>query len=344
VSAAPPEPVLAAWGAAGATSRTLGAGLINHTFLVEAPGGNFVLQRLHSIFAPEVNEDIDVVTGHLAARRVLTPRLLRTRSGALWHEHEGALWRALTWIDGIALERFEHAGQAREAGGVLGRFHVALRDIDHEFRHARAGVHDTARHLGHLRRALERHRDHPRFTAVAPLARSILEAADALPTLPATPERVVHGDPKASNVLFATGATRALCLIDLDTLSRMRLPLELGDAFRSWCNPAGEDAARASFSVEFFEAAVEGYAAAAGALPGPAERDVLVDATLTIYVELAARFCADALEECYFGWNAGRFASRSEHNEARAGSQLAAARALAAQRDAAAAVVRRAFA
>ena len=45
-------------------------------------------------------------------------------------------------------------------------------------------------------------------------------------------------------------------------------------------------------------------------------------ATLTIALELAARFAADALQESYFGWNAARFGSVSEHNQVRAAGQL----------------------
>ena len=45
-----------------------------------------------------------------------------------------------------------------------------------------------------------------------------------------------------------------------------------------------------------------------------------------------ARFCADALNETYFGWDPDKFASRSEHNQVRAASQLAVARSLADQR------------
>jgi Ser/Thr protein kinase RdoA (MazF antagonist) len=338
------SPVLVAWGAAGAAARPLGTGLINQTFLVEAPQGRLVLQRLHPVFAPEVNEDIDVVTRHLAAQGLLTPRLVPTTGGALWFTHEGATWRALTWIDGVALDRLENPEQARAAGALLARFHRALAGLRHEFGHRRPGVHDTARHLDNLRAALARHTGHPRYAAIAALGARIVAAAAALPALPATPERIVHGDPKAANVLFAPDLRSALCLIDLDTLARMRLPLELGDALRSWCNPAGEDQARASFSLDFFAAAVAGYASAAGAFATPDERASLVTATETIYVELAARFCADALEERYFGWNPARYATRGEHNLVRAESQLAAAASLAEQRAAAEAAVRRAFA
>ena len=59
----------------------------------------------------------------------------------------------------------------------------------------------------------------------------------------------------------------------------------------------------------------------AGCYPEPSGRP-LPAATLTITLELAARFAADALREDYFGWDAARFGSASEHNEVRAAGQL----------------------
>jgi hypothetical protein len=41
-----------------------------------------------------------------------------------------------------------------------------------------------------------------------------------------------------------------------------------------------------------------------------------------VAVELASRFCRDALEDRYFGWDPERFASRAEHNLVRAAGQL----------------------
>ncbi len=337
--------VLEAYGATGCDIRPLGAGLINQTFDVQgAPVGRFVLQRLHPIFRPEVNEDIEAVTRHLEVRGMVTPRLLRTVAGALWVEADGGVWRALSWVDGVGLHCLENPGQAREAGVALAKFHLNVSDLRHEFRSVRPGVHDTARHLANLRQALVSHRAHPRFAAVEQLARQILAAAEALAPLPAMPTRIVHGDPKVNNILFSQDHARAICLIDLDTLSQMALPLELGDAFRSWCNPAGEDRSRAWFSLELFTAAMQGYAAGAAGFVRPVEWQNIVSATETIYVELAARFCADALDESYFGWNPREFPSRSEHNQVRAESQLQAARSLAAQRAEAQAAVHAAFA
>jgi Ser/Thr protein kinase RdoA (MazF antagonist) len=342
--AAVPGAVLAAWGLPPGSARPLGRGLINQTWLAEEAGrGRLVLQRLNPVFSARVNEDIEAVTRHLERKGLVTPRLIPNRQGALWCDHAGVAWRALTWVDGASLEAFSTSAQAREAGALLARFHRAVSDLQHAFRNARLGVHDTARHLANLRLALEQHRDHPRYAAVQPLGERILEAAAARPALPPLPDRIVHGDPKANNILFSADGRRALCLIDLDTLSRMPLPLELGDAFRSWCNPAGENDTQASFSTELFAAGIAGYAGEAGGFIQPAEWRAIVPATHTIYVELAARFCADALNERYFGWDPGKFASRSEHNRVRAESQLRAANSLLAQRGEADALVSAAF-
>lgn len=340
-----PDAVLAAWGLAGAALNALGNGLINQTFLVSPAGREpLVLQRLHRIFAAEVNEDIDAITRHLAAQGHTTPRVVPTLAGRLWLDHDDGTWRALTYVPGVSLDALGDVNQAREAGALLARFHRALGGLQHRFRHERIGVHDTARHLANLRTALDQHRAHPRYAGVAALGGRILAMAQDLPPLPTAPERIVHGDPKLNNILFTQDGSRALCMIDLDTLTHMSLPLELGDALRSWCNPAGEDYAKAWFSLELFGAALAGYAREARGFITPPEWQAIVPATLTIYIELAARFCADALNENYFGWNPQRFASRSEHNQVRAEGQLAAAESLQMQTGQAKATVLAAFA
>lgn len=334
---APEEPVpaavLADYGATGARAETLGSGLINATFLVRPPGAApFVLQRLRPIFPALVNEDIDAVTARLAAAGLPTPRIRRTAAGLLWTEHDGSVWRALTRVDGESLSRLTSPAQAREAGALLARFHVALTGFDYVFRNTRPAVHDInlARHLAKLRQALEEHAGHPRIAEVRPLAQEILAIGAALPVLSDTTSRIVHGDPKVNNIIFSHDTARAICFVDLDTLARMPLALELGDAFRSWCNPSGEDLSSASFSVELFAGAIAGYAEVARGFIQPVEAAAIVPATRHIYIELAARFCADALNERYFGWDPGRFASRGEHNQVRAAGQLSAARSLAA--------------
>lgn len=321
--AAAAEAVLRRYDIQEARLEPISTGLINLTFLVHLQdGGRRVLQRVNRLFPPEVHEDIEAVTTHLASRDMLTPHLVRTSGGALCVQENGEVWRLMTWIDGISRDSIQSAADANGAGRLLGRFHAALTDLQHEFR-CRRPVHDTVRHLRFLQETLESRRAHHRFPVVEPLGREILAAASTLAPLPRLPERVVHGDPKINNLLFERTSGEALCLVDLDTIAYMALPLELGDALRSWCNPNGEDIRATEFAPELFKAAMEGYAGSAGALLTPAEWQAIVPATLTICVELAARFCSDALNEDYFSWNPQQFASHSEHSEVRAAGQLA---------------------
>lgn len=334
-----PPLVLARWSRFSmATPRPFGSGLINKTFLVEAGGARAVFQRLHPVFAGSVNEDIDAITRHLENKGLVTPRVLPTDDGALFVDdvESGRPWRALSYVDGDSVDRIDTpplagADRAFAAASLVARFHAALADLRWEYRHVRAGVHDTDKHLFTLDSALEQHGAHRLYEPASALGAQILEAGALLPSLAALPARHCHGDLKISNVLFGRGTAEALCLVDLDTLGRMTWPFEMGDALRSWCNPRGEDIEDADVDVSVFAAAVEGYAAGGGK-PTAEESAHLVDGLFTICVELSARFCADALNESYFGWDEKRFAGRGEHNLLRARGQWALAQAVARRR------------
>ncbi|MFH2009649.1 MAG: phosphotransferase [bacterium] len=333
--------VLRHWAGLGdARVERISVGLINLTLRVQrGDGAAFVLQRLHPIFGPELHLDIEAVTARLQEEGLPTPRLVRTAAGALWVEEEGC-WRLLTHLPGRTVERVAGPPMAREAGALLGRFHSAVAGLDHRFHFVRQ-AHGLPMHLARLREALAAHPGHRLYDEVSPLAEALFALAAPLPAFEALPQRITHGDPKLSNVLFLPPDDRAHALVDLDTLGRLDLPTELGDAFRSWCNPAGEDRGPPELDRVLFEAALEGYAAAAGGLLTPQERELLVSGLLVICVELATRFAADALHESYFGWDRSRFPGRGEHNLHRARVQHELARSVLTQRSAAEALVRR---
>jgi Ser/Thr protein kinase RdoA (MazF antagonist) len=268
------------------------------------------------------------VTAHLAARGQSTPRLVRTRSGAAWVVHQGATWRALTWIDGESVHAVPSPAWAESAGGLVGQFHRAVADLAYDYRFTRSGVHDTAAHLTALRdRIGAAGNDAAEASA---LGREILAAVDKLPVLAEQPRRHVHGDLKISNVLFRHD--HAVALVDLDTLGKGTLAFELGDAMRSWCNPHGEDVQAARFELPIFAAAIGGFRAAADDLVTRDERAAIVDGLERVCIELAARFCVDAFDDRYFGWDATRFPSRVAHNLVRARGQLALGLSVRAQR------------
>jgi Ser/Thr protein kinase RdoA (MazF antagonist) len=304
----------------------LGAGLINETFEVRAKAGHYVLQRLNPIFDPAIHHNIRAVTVRLAEAGLSTPRLLDSKQGRPWADLGAAgIWRVMTFVPGASFETVERPAQARAAGELVGRFHAALDGLKHEFTGRRLGVHDTARHLATLARAVAEHGSHRLHAEVQPLAAAITEQARHLPALPELPERPCHGDLKFNNLRFAGAsspeADRAVCLIDLDTLAPMPLAHELGDAWRSWCNPAGEDEAKACFDLAIFEAAWSGYRDGLARPLALAERQALLGGVEWMTLELAARFAADTLLESYFGFDESRFPAAGEHHLRRARSQ-----------------------
>jgi Ser/Thr protein kinase RdoA (MazF antagonist) len=311
--------------AGGAVTR-LGAGLINETFLVTAPAGRFVLQRVNPIFPAAIHGNLRVVTRRLAAAGITTPELVATAAGepCLDLGTEG-VWRVLTYVAGVSFDRVATPLQARAAATLVARFHAALADLDHVFVGLRTGVHDTPGHLARLAAAVAARPEHRLHGAVAPLAAAVAAAAAALPPLPPLPDLIGHGDLKFNNVLFAgptpPASEAALCLVDLDTVGPISLAYELGDAWRSWCNRSGEDVTTAALDLGVLAAALDGYRAGRGRPLTAAERRALLLGPEWVSLELTARFAADALNEVYFGWDPTRFPGRGEHNLHRAQGQ-----------------------
>lgn len=325
------ERVLGAWNMRAESLEHMDHGLINRTWRVRGENGSsYALQRLSPILGPEIHQDIEAVTGHIAATGMATPRLVRATGDHLYVERDDGFWRLLTWLEGEFHNRLENAGQAEEAGALLARFHMALVDFRAPFASKRRPIHEPDRRIADLEQALAVHRGHPLHAEAGDLQRRTLELLAQLPPLPETPLRVVHGDPKINNMLFSPDG-EGLAMVDLDSLGRLSLPYELGDAFRSWCNPAGENSEETGFSVELFEAARSGYLDVATFITED-ERSRLVDATLWITLELTMRFTADILNDRYFGWDPERFASRAEHNLVRARGQFRLAESLMAVR------------
>lgn len=306
----------------------LSGGLINVSFAVRAEDGEYVLQRVHPVFAPEVHDNIAAVSERLRQRGQPSPRLLTSRGGK-WFADLGVdgVWRVMTRLPGISFDTIQSPAQARAAGARVGAFHAALDGLGHEFRAVRQGVHDTPAHLRGLAQALAEHPEHRLAAEVRALAEEIVAGYASLPAPGEVPLRVCHGDLKFNNLLFAgTGPGEQVVttgIVDLDTVGRMPLHHELGDAWRSWCNRGGEDQTAASFDLEVFAASLDGYLGALAGGISRAEREALVHGVEWISLELTARFAADALRERYFGWNRERFPAAGEHNLLRARGQWA---------------------
>jgi Ser/Thr protein kinase RdoA (MazF antagonist) len=317
-TAATPEAALAHWanqlGPDPAPTPVAGS-LVNRTWAVGS-GPDYALQLLAPQFGDPENARIEAVSGPLAEAGVAAPRLVRTDGEALSAAGpDGRCWRLLRWIPGQIHQTVPSPAHARSAAELVARFHDALDSAPAAADLPASDFHDTETRMARLSGAMAESGDE-----IRQLGDRILAAWRRLGDYQSLPRRPGHGDLKISNIVFDADEGRAVGLIDFDTLARYPLDAELGDAFRSWCNPAGEDTTRPRLDLAIFEAVVTGYLGRSQSLTGE-EKARLVAGFARIALELAARFLTDAVYDCYFAWNPKVAPSRSAHNLLRAEGQ-----------------------
>ena len=107
-----------------------------------------------------------------------------------------------------------------------------------------------------------------------------------------------HGDPKVNNIMIDDFTGKGTAMIDLDTVSPGLVQIDVGDAVRSICNPAGEEElnlGKVTFDGTLFQAFMKGYMKEAGAFMDAADRAWLYDAVRLLPFELGLRFFQDYL-------------------------------------------------
>ena len=114
------------------------------------------------------------------------------------------------------------------------------------------------------------------------------------------PLRIIHGDPKVSNVMIDRRTDLAVSIVDLDTVKPGLLLYDIGDCLRSGCNPLGEDPETPEdvhFEPEICRTLLKGYfSAAAKDSCCEHERKLIYDSIRLLAFELGLRFFTDYLE------------------------------------------------
>lgn len=295
-------------------------GLIHQTYKIESTAGDFVLQKLHPLLGTkEIGQDFLAVTTHLSEKRFPAAQAVLTKNGDILAHDGEASWRMQTFVDGRTYSQLSDPAMARESGRIYAQLHNALSDMKYEFQ-SELKLHETQKILDGFQETLKV------WEGEQMLEEGLREEVDfLLAELPEQmlpddlPQRVIHGDPKISNILFCDG--KAVSVIDLDTCNRHTALVDIGDAFRSWCGKE-EDDRNNTFDLELFAAGWEGYAQGAAFLTDQ-ERALVPQAIACITLELAMRFLDDVFNDNYFGYDPKRYASRREHNLARVHGQIA---------------------
>jgi hypothetical protein len=311
-----PRPAAAAFCPDGWTCpiRPLGHGNINHTFLVSATAGPFVLQRINRrVFAEplRVIDNFARVIGHLAGKQsgggewFRTSRPVLNLAGTLWYQdHTASYWRGQTYIAHTSCSTLTGPRQAEQVGRILATFHRLVADLDvRRLAEPLPGFHNLLWYLREYDRLQSTL--HPEPMAMAGYCRAAiargrerataLEAAKNAGILAIQP---IHGDPKIDNFLFGDDG-KAHGMIDFDTVGAGIVHYDLGDCLRSCCNRAGENEGEGGavvFDLAICRSLLKGYFSGSPPVLLPAQqRDFIFDAVLAISFELGVRFFSDHL-------------------------------------------------
>ena len=307
--------------------RPLGAGNVNDTYLAvfrtHFSEERIVVQRINAAVFPRpdwIMENMRVLTRHCheqlmkeadAADRIWQlPRVIPCRNGAdCFVDDDGSTWRALTLIASAeSFETAQSAEHAHECGVVLGQFHRLISGIDPSLLHdTLPGYHETPGYLAKYDETMQTQRAQEllddseqvgslhRFVEARREFASVLQDALKAGSLQT---RLIHGDPKVSNIMIDEDSGKGTAMIDLDTVKPGLIQYDFGDVLRSLCNKAGEEARNlfdVAFDLDLCDAFVQGYMIYAKEFLSPDDRNYLYDSIRLITFELGLRFFQDYL-------------------------------------------------
>lgn len=286
----------------------LGNGLINDTFLVTSARSALVLQRINRVVFPQptlIMDNLRVLNQHLQQKsadilKLEIPTALSTRLGqAYFEDADGDIWRALSFIaDTDSLETVQHTQEAKQTGWALAHFHGLVSDLPPALLHdTLPGFHIAPDYLRNYQQVAHTTAipDDPLNAYCTSAIAQYQHWADDLETAKHTGElklRVIHGDPKLNNFLFAKTSGRIISLIDLDTVKPGLVHYDIGDCLRSCCHNSDDD----SFNLSLCRAVLKSYLAEAKHFFTAADYQYLYPAIRLIPFELGLRFYTDYLQ------------------------------------------------
>lgn len=295
----------------------LKGGLCNSTFLVEsADQEKFVLQKLHHVITPEIIESEHDVCEFLQEEKGWQmPLPLISVSHKPYVALGDKFFRAYRYIEGQNISEMS-AAKAKEVGELLAKFHADLSYFPDQHISSIPDFHDTQLYMDRLRdkETLFKNRSKEEKDLFLALLTSWEDKrTENVPTM----EQVIHGDARLQNFLEGKNGT-PLTLIDGDTFMKGSVFIDVGDLLRSInCDDTQEVAL---LDDDKTKALIDGYASASGKDTSDFYKGC-INGYKNICLELAARFMNDIIDDCYFGWDNSRYASRAENNFVRARCQ-----------------------
>ena len=304
----PLKEICAAFGISLKDSAPITEGLINQTFRVtDAMGRHYLLQQINTgIFKqPQQVQENFVAVRQVLSKWYVMPELVPTAENGLLANIDGQCWRCFTFMENSYTPTGAvSADLAYTTAKCFGEYTNLLSEARPQLHTILPRFHDLSLRADQLLQAKEK-ASPMRLKMAAPWL-SRLDAYDELlkqycywsahPQY--FPQRILHHDAKASNILFHSQTHQVLCPIDLDTTQHGLFFSDLGDMIRSMVPNLDENDTHFN-DLEarsiFLQAITDGYLDATHALWTKQEREALpLSGKVLLYMQ-AIRFLADYL-------------------------------------------------
>jgi len=322
-----------------------GSGHINDTFLScwnqAGTKTRYIHQRINNqifIHPDKVMENILRVTNHITnknreagvqdlSRHSLT--VVHAKDGKPWaRDAEGNWWRTYLFIeDSYTKDTASSLEEARFLGEGAGLFQRQLADL------TLPRLHDTIPDFHNMEKRYLRFYEalkkdtHKRSKDAAFEIDFLIKneergaALDCALREGLIIERICHNDTKMNNILIDNKDSKALCMIDLDTVMPGTSLYDLGDLIRTAANRAAEDETdilKVDFDTGFYKSLLTGYLSQTLVFLTAEEKKLLAESGRNITQIMGLRFLTDFLEGDHY-----YHTIRPKHNLERCRTQIA---------------------
>ena len=298
-----------------------GEGHINDTYLVVLNNeGNqelYILQKINNKIFPNVEglmNNIELVTSYLRNIIIInngdvnreTMNLIKTLDNNNYYFDGVNYYRMFVFVrDTITLQIVENKEDFKESAIAFGRFQKLLKDFDAtKLVEVIKDFHNTEVRFNHFLRTLELDKCDRAKECKEEIEFVLQRKEDWLKVIrlieeKKIPLKVTHNDTKLNNVLLDKDTKKGVCVIDLDTVMPGSSLYDFGDSIRFGCNTASEDEvdlSKVTFSLEYFEAYVEGFLSEVRDSLNEYEKEYLAYSAKLLTLECGIRFLDDYLD------------------------------------------------